>query len=514
MNLRTKLGQMICVGYDGLSPSEEFLHMIDEYKVGNIPLFRHNFESAQQAKQSVEALYNYVTAATGYPPILSVDQEGGMVTRFSDDFTHFPGAMAVAATRNSEYAYQLGYLTGLEIKNIGANWDLAPVADINTNVSNPVIGVRSYGDTVSQVIEFSGAMIDGLEAANVGSMMKHFPGHGDTHQDSHFSLPRIEKTYEELLECELKPFIEGIKQGVPGIMTSHIIFPAIDPSGVPATMSKIIITDILRKKLGFEGIIRTDDLEMDAIAKHYGIVEGAVMAIKAGVDIISMSRSPHLVKELVERVENEISNGLLPMELIDNAFNRIVKIKARYCRSVPHNLSVIGCSAHKNLANEISQNSITLIRTKENQIPVRSENLLVVGTHAFNQTNIHNPLLLELNFANLVSNALHGTGITISVKPTDEEITQVMKAAQAADTIIFGTYNAHLFDGQVQLANFLAATGKNLILAAMRNPYDATVLPTQTTLLACYEYTPCSINTLISVLSGELKPTGHLPITL
>ena len=495
MDLRTKLGQMICMGFNGPYPSQEFYDLVRNYKVGNVTLFRHNIESKEQIAQVLAEIRTAVVEATGYPPFISVDQEGGMVTRFSPDFTHFPGAMAVAATGKPELAREIGRCTGLEMKAVGANFNLAPCVDINTNGANPVIGVRAYGDRVEQVESFAFAMMEGLEAAGVAPMIKHFPGHGNTHQDSHFSLPVVDKSLEELMNCELRPYMDAIRMGVPSIMTSHIVFPQLDESGLPATMSRAIMTDLLRGKLGFQGIIRSDDLEMDAIKKFYGVVEGAVMALKAGVDIISISHSPALVAEFVERVEALVLAGELDAAIIDQAFMRMTQGKARYAEASAIDLTVPGCRNHRELACSISEQSITLVRDDRGQLPLKPGKTLVVGTYAFNQTNVNNPLLLELNFANILGKALDAQPITIANSPTPEQVEEVLAAAKGADTVVFGSYNAHLVPAQAQLANTLAAQHANVIFATMRNPYDAWVLSDSCAQVACYEYTDVSLRT-------------------
>jgi len=513
MELRTKLGQMVCIGFDGLMPPQEILDLIRTHKIGNISLYAHNFKNKQQALELVTFLKKYIYMETGLIPFISVDQEGGMVTRFSQDFTHFPGAMATAATGDAENAFRIGYYSGLEIKNAGLNASFAPVVDINTNSKNPVIGVRAYGDTAEAVTTYAMRMLDGLEKVGVLSMLKHFPGHGDTFQDSHFALPRVDKTLDQLFEMELKPYIEGIRRGAPAIMTSHIVFPNIDPSGLPATMSKVIIHDLLREKLHFEGIIRSDDLEMEAIRREFGILPGALAAVKAGVDIVSVSRSPALGGELVELLENQIASGELDEALIDASFLRIVKCKERYCQDGSPDLDVIGCDAHREIAREISRHSVALLRDPRNQLPVKGK-VLVVSTNAFNQTNVRNPLQLELSMPTLMSKRLGGEGITIAIEPTSEQCNQVLAAAVNADTVVFGTYNAHIFRGQLELASQLVKAHPNVIFVAMRNPYDLPLLDPDCAALAAYEYTPVSIETLGDILTGKHNALGSICVKL
>lgn len=513
MDLLTKLGQMICIGFDGLTPSWEVLRLIKDYKIGNVSLFAHNFKDKYQAAELVKFLREYIFKETGFFPFISVDQEGGMVTRFSRDFTHFPGAMATTATGNPENAFRIGYYSGLEIKSAGLNANYAPVVDVNSNLNNPVIGVRSYGDTPETVITYAMRMLDGLEKAGVLSMLKHFPGHGDTSKDSHFALPVVNKSLEDLFNIELKPYIEGIRRGAPAVMTSHVVFPNIDPSGLPATMSRVILHDLLREKLGFNGIIRSDDMEMDAIRKEFGIIPGALAAIKAGVDIVSISHSHDLVADLVKSVQEQIETGELSETSIDESFERIIKCKKRYCSSFTPNTDIIGCDEHRAIAQEISRQSVAMYRNPRNQLPVRGR-VLVAGTNAFNQTNVRNPLLLELNMADLISKYLHGQGITVSIQPTPEEISKVLAAAKNADTVVFGTYNAHLYHSQIDLAKQLAKAHPNVIFIAMRNPYDLPLLDKNCAALAAYEYTPVSINTLCGILSGKQEALGSICVKL
>ena len=512
MDIRTKLGQMVCVGFEGTTPPEGLLALIREYKIGNLSLYAHNFTDKDQARRLVQELTGCIREQTGVMPFLSVDQEGGMVTRFSGDFTHFPGAMAVAATGDPENAYRVGLYSGRELLAVGLNADFAPVVDINSNIQNPVIGVRSYGDTPEQVIRYSMEMLRGLEDAGVLSMLKHFPGHGDTSSDSHFALPTVDKTLDELFETELKPYIEGIRRGAPAIMTSHIVFPKIDPSGIPATMSKVILRDLLRGRLGFQGIIRTDDLEMEAIRREFGILEGAVAAIRAGADIVSISRSPEIAARFIETVEGQLACGELPIEVVDAAVERILACKAKYCGQPMPGLEIVGCQEHCAAARAISERSIASYRDC-GRLPVEGR-VLVVGTNAFNQTNVRNPLQLELNAASRLSGRLGGQGITVSTQPTPEEQEQVLAQAREADTVVLCTYNAHLFTQQLELARRLAQAHPGVVFAALRNPYDLPLLPEGCTALACYEYTPDSLAVLGDILAGTLRPQGSICVAL
>ena len=223
MTLQEKLGQRLAAGFQGLEPPEEFLRLIKEYKVGNIILFRRNIQDGPQLKKLCATLRKVVEEETGVTPFITIDQEGGVVTRLPESEVNIPGAMAVAATGNPRNAYDMGLLTAQELRSYGVDFNLAPVMDINCNPDNPVIGVRSYGDTPERVAEYGSQMVRGLLDGGVYCSLKHFPGHGDTAVDSHLGLPCIDRSFDELMQRELKPFIAGIEAGAPAVMTTHIL---------------------------------------------------------------------------------------------------------------------------------------------------------------------------------------------------------------------------------------------------------------------------------------------------
>src|SRR5690606_16726664 len=258
------------------------------------------------------------------------DQEGGRVTRMPKDATNVAGAMAIAATGRPENAYAAGRITARELRSLGINFNLAPVMDINNNPLNPVINVRSYGDTAEAVSEYGIAMMRGLVDGGVLSSLKHFPGHGDTNVDSHIGLPTINKTLEELEQLELIPFRAAIAQGAPAIMSSHILFPQIEPSGMPATMSRIIITELLKETLQFKGLVVSDCLEMDAIKQFYGTAHVGVGQVNAGFGIIFLSHPPELVHDPVHAIEARGVRGLLDQAIVHAGVRDILSYTGEY----------------------------------------------------------------------------------------------------------------------------------------------------------------------------------------
>lgn len=292
MDVKTAAGQHIMAGLPGTEIDPAFAALVRECKVGNVILFRRNVKNAAQLARLCASLRELIVSETGMEPFIAIDQEGGVVSRFSPDMATTPGAMALAAA-GGDAPYRAARLTAAQLRAAGVNFDLAPVLDVNSNPLNPVIGVRSFGDLPEEAAERAMGFMRGLLDGGVMACGKHFPGHGDTDTDSHIGLPRVDKSREQLEECELLPFRRAIEAGIPAIMSSHVLFPALEPEKLPATMSRRILTGLLREELGFGGVIISDCMEMDAVAKFYGTVNGAAAALKAGRTSYASPTLPH-----------------------------------------------------------------------------------------------------------------------------------------------------------------------------------------------------------------------------
>ncbi|TCO68672.1 beta-glucosidase-like glycosyl hydrolase [Caldanaerobacter subterraneus] len=286
MTLEEKIGQMLMIGFPSAFYDDHIRELVTSYKIGNVILFSRNVQDARQVMDLCTDIQKEAIENTGIPAFISIDQEGGMVTRIYRGATYLPGNMAIGATKDPENAYKVGEIAGRELRTIGININFAPVMDVNNNPLNPVIGVRSYGENPEDVANFGINYIKGLQKEGVIATAKHFPGHGDTTVDSHLDLPKVNHGKDRLYEVELYPFKKAVENGVDAIMTAHILFPALEDSKVPATLSYNILTRILREEFKFDGLIITDCMEMNAIAKYFGTQKAASMAIKAGADIV------------------------------------------------------------------------------------------------------------------------------------------------------------------------------------------------------------------------------------
>ena len=508
MTVRQMLGQKMIFGFHGTELPEEFIELIREYQIGNVILFLRNVESASQLRRLCGEIQSLVLEVTGYPAFIVIDQEGGIVSRLPDDAVNVPSAMAVSATNEPENARIAAEITIRQLRGLGVNFNMAPVLDINSNPSNPVIGVRSLGDDPQQVALFAQNAVQAYKNTGVFCCGKHFPGHGDTSVDSHLGLPRIEKTVEDLEQMELVPFRRCIDAGIPAIMSSHILFPNIEKEDIPATMSRTIITDLLKKKLGFRGLVFSDCLEMAAIQEYYGSANGMVAAIKAGVDLAEISASLNLMWDAAKAVNEAAANGEFDMEEIRESVEKILSVKKAMVVQ-PEPLFCNRPEDHK--AVEIMhRNAITHC---SGTVPMLDESTFFCGCAVYRASLVGNSESAVLPFPEHMATAFGGEGVVTSKDPQDAEIRAVVEAASRYRRIVLGTCNAHLYPGQLAMAKALAATGKELTVVALRNPYDIPLLPDCACKIAAYDYSAACFKALEDVFRGGTM-TGRLPVKL
>ena len=336
------------IGFEGTEVTPDLRAWIQEYRPGGIILFSRNLVDATQ----IAHLTNDLQALAGDTPLLiGIDQEGGRVTRLPSDFTIFPPAATVAQPGSTELAYQAAAVTAKELRAVGINMNMAPVLDIHTNPSNPIIGDRAFGTKPEQVCHMGAATLAGLHDHRVLACGKHFPGHGDTCTDSHVELPVVHATRERLESVELKPFQYAIDHGLRAIMTAHVHYPALDPTN-PATLSSMILTDILRQQMGFSGVILSDDLEMGAIVNHSAIGEAAVRSLQAGVDMLLVCKTLELETQAIEAVRRAILSRELEPASIKASLARIASVKQQFAFpyhpiDIPSIPDTVGISAHR-----------------------------------------------------------------------------------------------------------------------------------------------------------------------
>nr|WP_106781919.1 beta-N-acetylhexosaminidase [Lysinibacillus timonensis] len=328
MTLEEKIGQMIFAGVDGTSYDKHAESLIHQYTIGGIIFNKLNLSSPEQTVNYINKLKDE-NSLNPLPLFLGVDQEGGRVAKLPGNLTYIPDNLQIGKVSNPEFSYEIGRTLAKEVNAFGFNMNFAPILDINSNPHNPVIGDRSFGNNAQLVTKLGIATMKGIQSENTIAVVKHFPGHGDTATDSHLELPTVNKTLEELQQLELIPFKEAIHEGADVVMIAHILLPEIDEKN-PSSMSEVIISDILRNQLHFEGVVMTDDMTMQAITNHYDIGLASVQSIRAGSDIIMIAHNYDNVSTVMKHIKDAVSTGEISEERINESVLRIIQLKQKY----------------------------------------------------------------------------------------------------------------------------------------------------------------------------------------
>ncbi|HKO52512.1 MAG TPA: beta-N-acetylhexosaminidase [Polyangiaceae bacterium] len=349
--LETQAARLFTVGFHGQTVSDDLSRLLRRGVSGVIFFSRNVGQPAEVAE-----LTSAIKRRAGRPVSLSLDQEGGKVRRLRQGFSELPPMRALGETGSARLAYEVGKLMGRELRAVGFDMNYAPVLDVDTNPDNPVIGARSFGRSPELVSKLAVALAGGLESAGIAACGKHFPGHGDTSQDSHLALPRLPHSLERLQQVELQPFAAAIAAGVPSLMTAHVLFEPLD-AHYPATMSRPVLHGLLRETMRYDGLVVTDDLEMRAIADHYGIEEAVVRGLDAGVDQFLCCHTAELAHRAIEAVVHAVETGVISREVLATANRRVRTFVSRYARPALHlpDLSVLRCDAHLALVEQISR---------------------------------------------------------------------------------------------------------------------------------------------------------------
>ena len=508
MTITEKIGQRLVGGFPGTEMSPEFIRLVKEYKIGNVILFQRNCESSGQLAKLCRDIQELVGRETGHRAFITIDQEGGAVTRLPCEAVNVPGAMALAAAGGPENAYRAARLTAAELRSYGINFNLAPVADVNNNPDNPIIGVRSYGDTAEQAARYAAAALQGYLDGGVMASAKHFPGHGDTAMDSHLSLPCIDKTLEELERLELRPFKALIGAGCPAVMTTHILFPRLEPDNVPATMSRRIITGILKERLGFKGLVVSDCVEMQAIGVYYGSAKGAAAAMAAGVDLVLVSHTAETLEEAARACREAVDSGEIAMEELDASAEKILRYKEQYC------MEPVGAPERPEALAEAAALRQATITLAQGTIPELGEKPFFCGCADYQAGLVSNRAMEKPAFAEFMASRLGGVALVTGKDPSPEEIQTAADAARGHSSIFLSAYNGHLFPGQTALMEALGKLDIPMAVVALRNPYDLRYAPGHAAAIAAWDYSRLTLEALVPVLAGKARPQGRLPIAL
>ncbi|GAA2620149.1 glycoside hydrolase family 3 protein [Streptomyces axinellae] len=534
LSLEQKVGQLFVVEVYGRTADTEHAknrdlygvstpaEVITKYRPGGVIYFdsRRGPDNVREPRQIARLSNGLQRAAlrggAHVPLLVSIDQEGGSVVyRMLEPATQLPGNMALAATRSARDVYESADIIGTELTALGINQNYAPVADVNINPANPIIGVRSFGSDSRLCADFVSAAVRGYHHGGVASAGKHFPGHGDTDIDSHTGLPKITHTREELDRIDLPPFRAAIRRGVDTIMTAHIVVPSLDASLVPATMSRPIVTGLLREELGFEGVIATDALDMGGATADFPPDVAPVRAFQAGCDQLVLA--PKLDTAFAA-VLSAVRTGKISRERLDASVTRILEHKLRR-RLFPYPYvseqraaRVVGSRRHRSRARAITERSVTLIRNERGALPLTGapREILVTGWGT--------APLAALARAVGERRGQSATILETGLAPNAAKIAEAVSAAREHEvTIVLANAAAAPTDkgaAQAALIQALHATHTRLVVAAVRNPYDIQRYPDIPAYLATYSYGAPSMASLADTLYGDLNPSGRLPVAI
>jgi beta-N-acetylhexosaminidase len=500
--------------------------LVAQYHVGGIIYFAwaHNTRDPHQIADLSNGIQRAALARrTRVPLLLSTDQEHGIVARVGRPVTLMPGAMALGAgafRRGTRDAREAARIAGAELAALGIRQNYAPDADVNVDPANPVIGVRSFGSVPESVAALVAAQAQGYQSSGVAATAKHFPGHGDTEDDSHDKLPYIDHTREEWQALDAPPFRAAIAAGVDSIMTAHIVVPALDPAEDPATLSRPILTGILREELGFQGVVVTDSLGMEGVRTKYGDDRVPVLALKAGCDQLL---NPPKLDVAWNAVLTAVRSGELTEARIDESVLRILRLKARrglfdhpYVtrRGVDR---TVGIRPHLAAADRIADATTTLLVNEGGLLPLsrrRHRRILVVGVDPASPSGTTGPPTAVLAAA-LTRLGFTATALPTGTAPSRAKIDEAVAAARAgADAVVVATRNVTAASAQRTLVGELAATGVPVVTVAIQNPYDVARLADlgARAHLAAYSWTDVEMQAAARVLAGRVRPTGRLPV--
>lgn len=534
MTLEEKVGQLFIqnvYGSDATTPDARNLplygvatpaEVVQKYHLGGVIYFAWT-DSVKNPDQITGLSNGLQRASLGQdskvqvPLQIAIDQEQGVVTRIGPPATQFPGSMALGAGRSTDDARTAAAITGQELKAMGVNTNFAPDSDVNVNALNPVIGTRSFSSDPSLAAQMVGAQVTGYQDdAGISSAAKHFPGHGDTATDSHVAFPVITHTREQWEQLDAPPFKAAIAKGIDMIMTAHLAFPALDDSGDPATLSKPILTGVLREQLGYKGVIVTDSLGMQGVRDRYGDAEVAIRALEAGADQLLMSPA---MDEAYAAVLGAVRTGRISAADLDAKVQRVLELKfGRGLVASPYAdpaavSSVVGTPEHLATADAVTDRTTTLVKNDAGTLPlaVSGKKVLVAG--------------YGVSVTSTLADALAAKGATTTVRqtgtsPTDAQVADAVSAANDSDTVVVTTMKAwdtSVTDkraGQQKLVKALLATGKPVVVVATRDPYDIAYFTQAPTYLATYSYSPVAIDAVARVITGEVSPSGKLPVDI
>lgn len=535
MTLAEKVGQMFLLAFSKQWVDEARI-LFEQHYVGAAYISNDNVPTAQAAARLTEQVQRYArNTPHGIPLLLGADQEGAWGVMVPESATG-PGNLALGATNDPQIAFEMYRVIGQELRAVGLNALLAPCADCNSNPANTIIGMRSFGEYPERVAAMTAAAVRGAEAGGVIPVVKHFPGHGDTRLDSHRGLPEVTRTRDELRRIDLYPFAEGIRAGVPVVMTAHILFPAFDAER-PATLSPVILQEVLRGELGFDGVILSDSMNMRAMRKHYDPADAALQAFNAGVDLLMLAEEhydhdaeQYLARQtaLIRAVIAAVEGGQLPLSRVDDAVGRVLRLKQRL-DDAPRAPEQVGTAEHRAVELRAARQAVTVLRDQARMLPLKPDQpvLLVNCTIRSAYRDLGATRGIGPNQTTPAFDYFRDAvqKLFTSVRVIDAETVlagrDLRAEIQAAAAVIAVTENYPLpgmdFDqeSQPQVVRALhAQAGDKLVVMALRDPYELERLGGIPAYVCAFSFRPCAAQAAAEALAGVYTPAGVSPVSI
>ena len=533
MTTEEKVGQLFMLAF-AADQQDEARILMEEHLVGGAYIGDDNVPTAGSAVALCNKLQSFAAnTRLGIPLLLGCDQEGTWSVMTAESAMG-PGNMALGATADPQCAYDMYRVIARETSAVGLNVVLGPAADCNSNPHNSIIGMRSFGEKPELVAQMTAAAVRALQENGSVATLKHFPGHGDTRLDSHRGLPTVERSRDELNKIDLRPFAAGIEAGAKIVMTSHIIFSALDPER-PATLSPFILGDLLRGELGFDGMIVSDSMNMHSMKRNYDPADAAIQAFKAGVDLMMLAEEHYdhdagryleNQRALIRAVIRAVDNGTISAERVDDALRRVLRLKteARFSTAPLPETAIVGGSAHRAIELASARRAVSVLRDRQALLPLdRTMPLTLINTSkrsAYNvltQTRGIGPNQATAAF-DVFAEALAAKCKRLRlIAAEDFEVASI----PSAGALIAVTENYTLpgmdFDGALQakiVSALQGAAGDRLIVVALRDPYELANFPEIDSYVCSFSFRPSAAQAAAQALLGEAAPGGRSPVSV
>ena len=494
--LKLLLGQCLSVGFDGPVIPEEYEKLVKEYKIGNTVLFKRNVESYEQLRDLCQSLTRLILNETGHVPFIMSDEECGGVSRIGHIAAPTPCAMAIGAAGDPENACRMGRITGEELRACGINMAIGPVLDCYSNPDNTVIATRAYGTDPKTVTEFGLAYMRGLQDAGVFPCAKHFPGHGDTAVDSHLAVPVVEKSEEAFRHTELVNFKAAIEAGVESIMTAHVVLPCIEPARIPSTVSKKIMTGLLRQELGFRGLLLSDGMEMKAVMDLYGIEDACRRALDAGCDICLVCHSAQQAASTMEHLGKAVESGLLDRRVIEERASRVIEWKEKI-KPPKGTKADFGNEAQRAAARRVMNEAVRVLSSPDGlPLPKLGKDTLVLGLPARAASQADDEVTLDA--AAFFAEKTGGDYIPVRLEEGKEPELTIPESALAGkkNVLVFLSRLGNALPLLIEQAKALANKGLPVVAVSLTAPRLLDGLPDTVWKVAGWQYSQLSLEAL------------------